>query len=262
MTVLPAGAISITDGAVVIAAETVAPRLGLDPEALQAEMRRGQVCCLVETGADQDKGRTRVTVRYQARSWALVIEPDGKERATTWSASTIPLKTKATSSHRDQVAEQLRTSLRNMAAAGLTITYGGLARLLELSPPNTINQITLALKRLMEEDAKAGRPLIAALVLSKARDGLPAMGFFDCARRLGRFTGDPDGEEARSFHTTELTAAQKFWGGCDGNRIDAVALPSRGQSRLSRRAARLDAPDDGRRGDSRADGTRAQALRR
>jgi hypothetical protein len=42
MTVLPAGAVSITDGAIVIAAETVAPRFGLDPEALQAEMQRGQ----------------------------------------------------------------------------------------------------------------------------------------------------------------------------------------------------------------------------
>src|SRR5690348_15138208 len=129
MTVL-AGAISITDGAVVIAAETVAPRLGLKPETLQAEMQRGQVCCLVETGVDEDEGLTRVTVRYHARSWTLVIDPDGKERATTWSASAFPLKTGATSSDRDRVAEQLRTCLQNMAAAGLTITYGGLAKLL------------------------------------------------------------------------------------------------------------------------------------
>ena len=120
MTVLPAGAISITDGAIVIAAETVAPRLGLKPEALQAEMQRGQVCCLVETGVDEDEGRTRVTVRYHARSWTLVVEPDGNERATTWSASAIPLKTRATSSDRDQVAAQLRSCLQNMAAAGLT----------------------------------------------------------------------------------------------------------------------------------------------
>ena len=41
MTVLPAGAISITDGAIVITAETVAPQLGVKPEALQAEMQRG-----------------------------------------------------------------------------------------------------------------------------------------------------------------------------------------------------------------------------
>ena len=63
MTVLPAGAISITDGAIVIAAETVAPRLGLKPEALQAEMQRGQVCCLVETGVDAARGSRCATTR-------------------------------------------------------------------------------------------------------------------------------------------------------------------------------------------------------
>jgi NFU1 iron-sulfur cluster scaffold homolog, mitochondrial len=227
MTVLAVGAISITDGAIVIAAETVAPRLGLKPEALQAEMQRGQVCCLVETGVDEDEGRTRVTVRYHARSWIMVIEPDGKERATTWNASAIPLKTRPTSSDRDRVAGQLRTCLQNMAAAGLTITYGGLAKLLELSPPNTIHQITVALERL-EEDAEAGRPFIAALVLSKARGGLPAVGFFDCARSLGRFAGDPNGVEARSFHASELNAALKYWRGVTpvvGSSIDAAALP-------------------------------------
>jgi hypothetical protein len=227
MTVLPAGAISITDGAILIAAETVAPRLGLDPAALQAEMQRGQICCLVEAGVDEDEGSTRVTVRYHARSWTLVIEPDGKERATTSSMSAIPLKTRATSSDRHRVAGQLRAFLQNMAAADLTITYGGLARLLELSPPNTVHQITVALEHLMKEDAEAGRPFIAALVVSKARGGLPAMGFFDCARRLGRFAGDPNGMEARSFHAAELTAAQKFWGGqalAAGNNIDAAAM--------------------------------------
>ena len=89
---------------------------------------------------------------------------------------------------------------------------------------NSIRQITVALEHMMEEDAVAGRPFIAALVLSKARGGLPAMGFFDCARRLGRFTGDPNAMEARSFHAAELIAAQRFWGRCDGNDIDAVAL--------------------------------------
>ena len=155
----------------------------------------------------------------------LGLDPGGKERATTWSASAIPLKTRATSSHSDRVAEHLRTCLQNIAAAGLTITYGSLARLLELSPPNTINQVTVALERLMEEDAEVGRPFMAALVLSKVRGRLPAVGFFDCARRLGRFTGDPNGVEARSFHATELNAAHKFWGGREavGNSIDAPA---------------------------------------
>jgi hypothetical protein len=42
MTVLAAGAVSITDGAFVIAAETVARRLGPKVKALQAEMKRQQ----------------------------------------------------------------------------------------------------------------------------------------------------------------------------------------------------------------------------
>ena len=57
-----------------------------------------------------------------------------------------------------------------------------------------------ALERLMEEDAAADRPFIAALAISRARGGLPAPGFFDCARRLGRFAGDPEGQDAWSFH--------------------------------------------------------------
>ena len=63
----------------------------------------------------------------------------------------------------------------------------------------------------MEEDAAADRPLIAALVISKVRGGLPAPGFFDCARRLGRFAGDPDGQDAWSFHAAELNAVFARW---------------------------------------------------
>jgi site-specific recombinase XerD len=61
----------------------------------------------------------------------------------------------------------------------------------------------LFLGYLMEEDAAADRPFIAALVISKARGGLPAPGFFECARRLGRFAGDPDTQAAWSFHAAE-----------------------------------------------------------
>ncbi len=217
MTVIPANVISIGDDTVVISADAVAPRLGLTPEALQAEMQHGQVYCLVETGVDEDEGRTRVTVRWHARSCTLVIEPDGKRRATTWNAIPFPLKMRAKSPQRDLIAEQLRAWLQNMATADLTITYGRLAKLLDLSPPNTIHQITGALERMMEVDAEAGRPFLAALVISKAPGGMPAVGFFDCAKRLGRFTGDANGGEARSFHAIELDAALKFWGGCDAS---------------------------------------------
>src|SRR5690242_6780860 len=55
------------------------------------------------------------------------------------------------------------------------------------------------------------RPFIAAIAISKARGGLPAPGFFDCARRLGRFAGDASGLEAQAFHAQEFNAAVAFW---------------------------------------------------
>ncbi len=97
------------------------------------------------------------------------------------------------------------------------ITYQELANALQILPPHSIHQVTEALERLMEEDAAADRPFIAALALSKARGGLPAPGFFDCARRLGRLAGDPAGQEARTFHAAELNAVFARWGGSGDN---------------------------------------------
>ena len=67
----------------------------------------------------------------------------------------------------------------------------------------------------MEGDAATDRPFIAALAISKARGGLPAPGFFDCARPLGRC--DPDGQDARTFHAAELNAVFALWGGSRDN---------------------------------------------
>src|SRR5271167_912100 len=79
---------------------------------------------------------------------------------------------------------------RELAKRRIPITYQELAKALQIVPPHSIQRVTEALERLMEEDAAADRPFIAALAISKARGGLPAPGFFDCARRLGRFAGD------------------------------------------------------------------------
>jgi hypothetical protein len=86
---------------------------------------------------------------------------------------------------------------------------------LQILPPHSIHQVTEPLERLM--DAAADRLFIAALAISRARGGLPASGFFDCARRLGRFAGDPDGQDARTFHAAELHAVFVRWGGSRGN---------------------------------------------
>ena len=111
----------------------------------------------------------------------------------------------------EMLAHRLRMLLQSLASRRLSIIYREAAKELLLSPPNTIHQVTEALQQLMAEDAAAGRPFIAAMVISKWRDGLPAPGFFDCAARLGRFTGDAKGPEARVFHTVEFNAVLDLW---------------------------------------------------
>ena len=113
------------------------------------------------------------------------------------------------------LAQRVRTHLRRIAGQTSPISYQALAKTLELTPPNTIHQLALALEHLIEEDAAAGKPLIAALVISKVRGGLPAPGFFDCAHRVRRFDGDPSGPEAHAFHAAEFDSAAAFWSAID-----------------------------------------------
>ena len=110
-----------------------------------------------------------------------------------------------------------RAFLESAAKGPTLITYQELANALQISPPHSIHRVTEALERLMEEDAAADRPFIAALVISKKRGGLPGPGFFDCARRLGRFAGDPDGRDAMTFHAAELNAIFACWGSAGDN---------------------------------------------
>ena len=72
---------------------------------------------------------------------------------------------------------RVRAFLENVAKRRIPITYQELAKALQILPPHSIHQLTEALERLMEEDAAADRPFIAALAISKARGGLPAPGF-------------------------------------------------------------------------------------
>ena len=113
----------------------------------------------------------------------------------------------------ETLPRRLRAFLQVVATRRLPITYREAAKGLALVPPNTIHQVAEAVEQLMAEDAAAGRPFIAALVISRARGGLPAPGFFECATRLGRFAGDATGQEAWAFHGEEFNAAVAFWGG-------------------------------------------------
>ena len=106
----------------------------------------------------------------------------------------------------NRLAPRVRAYLCDLLAGDRPITYQALAKDLQLSPPNTIQQLTEALECLIEEDAAAGHPLIAALVVSRARGGLPAPGFFERAYRAGRLHSDP-----AAFYVAEFADAATFW---------------------------------------------------
>ena len=65
------------------------------------------------------------------------------------------------------------------------ITYNALAARANITGPHKIHRLTSWLEQLMAEDHHNERPLRAAVVVSKARGGLPAPGFFDKAKELG-----------------------------------------------------------------------------
>lgn len=96
--------------------------------------------------------------------------------------------------------EPLETRLAALAAARRTVTYGALARELGLR----MGELTAALETLMEEDARSGRPLRAALCEGRFAGGLPARGFFDKAAELGYDISDP--QALTAHHRAALSA--------------------------------------------------------
>ena len=105
-----------------------------------------------------------------------------------------------------------RNELKKVAKLGEPITYQALAKALNLLPPHIIHQVTITLEKLIEEDAKSGHPLIASLVISKARGGLPAPGFFNCVERVGLISPTSTSTEVDDFYNTEFDRAVSFWG--------------------------------------------------
>lgn len=99
----------------------------------------------------------------------------------------------------------LEARLAEIKAQGQTIGYGDLARRLDIPGPGAIARLTAALEALMDEDARSGRPLRAALCCGRLTGGLPAVGFFRKAAELGRDVSDPEGfvaaERAALFKT-------------------------------------------------------------
>ena len=111
------------------------------------------------------------------------------------------------------LAESVRTHLKGLARRRETITYRDLAIALDVQPPNTIHQVADALEVLMREDQENEAPFLAALVVSKVRNGLPAPAFFSFAHSLDRFSGSDTGPETQTYHARQLKSAWDYWSG-------------------------------------------------
>ncbi|MEE4295334.1 MAG: hypothetical protein V2J20_01815 [Wenzhouxiangella sp.] len=107
---------------------------------------------------------------------------------------------------------RVRQVLTGQQGLQSTLTYLELADKVAIPAPQRIHRVTRLLEKTMKEDAEAGQPLQAALVVSRLGDGLPAEGFFDRARRLGVFKG----RDAQAFHRSQLQAlfARSVLGNC------------------------------------------------
>ena len=113
---------------------------------------------------------------------------------------------------KSSLPKRVREHLKELARRRETITYRDLAKELEVQPPNTIHQVADVLEVLMREDQATGAPFLAALVVSKVRNGLPAQVFFHVARMLGRFKGSDTGSGTQTYHARELESAWDYWG--------------------------------------------------
>jgi len=102
---------------------------------------------------------------------------------------------------------RVRAHLERLTPAEVPVTYRDLASALGLEPPHTIHRLTLALEATMREDVAAGRPLIAALVVSRRGERLPQDGFFELAAALGRLPALRDAAEAAYAREFERAVA-------------------------------------------------------
>jgi Fe-S cluster biogenesis protein NfuA len=194
---VPASALHWEAGQLMIDPNYLAPKLGLDPDRLRAGLQNGEIVSRTETGRGAQAGKARVTVRSASRSWAAELLPDG-------SACEVPPP--STLSQAADVNRRLRDKVRRyletLSTEDVPITYGQLARGLRMFTPGSIRKVTEALEATMREDAAAGRPFIAAFVVSRGSLSQPGRGFFDLARLLGR--GPDPGQSDVDYYRQEI----------------------------------------------------------
>ena len=97
---------------------------------------------------------------------------------------------------------QQRASMALSAAdaAERVVTYAELADSVGITGKNRINRLTAWLEEELQREVGAGTRLLSARVISRARGGIPAPGFFLKCAELGIYDGPPEGPQALTFH--------------------------------------------------------------
>jgi len=96
--------------------------------------------------------------------------------------------------------QRARMALAAAAAGDRLVTYAELADAAGITGKHRINRLTGWLEDELCREVAAGAPLLTARVISRARGGLPAPGFFMKCAELGLYDGPVDGAEAFAFH--------------------------------------------------------------
>ena len=102
----------------------------------------------------------------------------------------------------DQITWQIRAemALESTIQTQQCLNYAALAEAARIPAPHRIHKLTGWLEAVITRDHHSGKPLRAAAVISRWRNGLPAPGFFDQCRDLGLYDGPSRGEAAAAFH--------------------------------------------------------------
>jgi hypothetical protein len=102
------------------------------------------------------------------------------------------------------LVDAIEARLTTLVARRETTTYLALAEALRVAPPHHLRKVMRALEVLASRHHEAGRPLLAALVVSRVRAPIPAPGFFAHLTSLGAYAGPEEGDAARRWHEAEL----------------------------------------------------------
>lgn len=71
-------AVSFTDHGIVVDAQLIGERFGIDPATVPELMRLGTITSRSETGEGEDAGRHRLTFFFQGRALRLTVDSSGK----------------------------------------------------------------------------------------------------------------------------------------------------------------------------------------